>query len=606
MILTPTKYSNTQRTISGLNNFVFNNDVIINCDTLLGAVSITLLDIASDQWNTIYKVYINDSGNNASVNNITITAPVGYKINGLSTYVVAVNGQSTLIRVTSDVDYLAISTYGGSQGVQGIQGIQGITGSQGVQGTQGIQGATGSQGTQGIQGLQGIQGIQGIQGLQGLGTTGYYILAYNNATSIVASLPNSPTPIPNLQISPDLAPNGFTIASQSFPNDQLRATNTGVYKVSFQVYFTNNSLSTQSATVSASKSGTVVPESIVSQEFLAGQSGMIECSFLASISANSGIRFVFYVTDVLLIVDRPPTGTGSTSFPFQANIISVGYTGIQGATGSQGSTGIQGSLGTQGIQGVQGVQGIQGIQGVQGTIIADTNWQDLDGFSYYGVGVAKPQARRIGNQVFFRGLVYIPLSSDTGATLIPLTTANSYANEPYNQVYSGAGGCTISSLGSIVFNLSSSVVPTSVVPALTNFDGTYRSQRIGTRSINITENYGMSLTSFMNIVISNTKQLAIAVNLDLEDIVPTTNDLIGSIPTRLITSNVTAGEYVPNYLNASSELQSFATAGLQTLKTETDFSGVDYTYPFSCDASNQNQIGGFVIALDGISAFLTP
>ena len=149
-------------------------------------------------------------------------------------------------------------------------------------------------------------------------------------------------------------------------------------------------------------------------------------------------------------------------------------------------------------------------------------------------------------------------------------------------------------------------MPTSVVPALTNFDGTYRTQRIGVRPINITETYGMSLTSFMNIVITNTKQLAIAVNLDLEDIIPTAFDLIGSIPTRFITSNVRAGEYVPNYLNTSSELQSFATAGLQTIKTETDFSGVDYTYPFSCNASNQNQIGGFVVALDGISAFLTP
>jgi hypothetical protein len=393
MILTPTKYSNTQRTISGLNNFVFNNDVIINCDTLLGAVSITLLDIASDQWNTIYKVYINDSGNNASVNNITITAPVGYKINGLSTYVVAVNGQSTLIRVTSDVDYLAISTNGGIQGIQGVQGRQGTT------------------------------GIQGVQGRQG--TTG--------------------------------------------------------------------------------------------------------------------------------------------------------------------------------------IQGLQGVQGLTGTVITDTGWQDLDGFSYYPVSVSKPQARRIGNQVFFRGVVFIPLSSDSGATLVPFTSATAYQNQPYNQVYDGgAGGCTISSLGTITFNLSSSVVPTSVVPALTNFDGTYRTQRIGTRAIEITANNGMSLTSFFNVVITDTKQLIVAVNVDLEDIPVTPTDLIGSIPLRLITSNVRAGQYVPNYLNTSSEINSFATSGLQTLKTETDFSAVDYTYPFSCDASNQNQIGGFVFTLDGISAFLTP
>jgi hypothetical protein len=113
-------------------------------------------------------------------------------------------------------------------------------------------------------------------------------------------------------------------------------------------------------------------------------------------------------------------------------------------------------------------------------------------------------------------------------------------------------------------------------------------------------------SSFFNVVITDTKQLIVAVNVDLEDIPVTPTDLIGSIPLRLITSNVRAGQYVPNYLNTSSEINSFATSGLQTLKTETDFSAVDYTYPFSCDASNQNQIGGFVFTLDGISAFLTP
>jgi hypothetical protein len=292
--------------------------------------------------------------------------------------------------------------------------------------------------------------------------------------------------------------------------------------------------------------------------------------------------------------------TGQTGLGVQ------GITGLQGKSGAQGFSGLQGILGIQGTVGPRGIQGTQGIQGIQGPTLVDTNWVNLEGFDYYPGSIQKPQTRRIGNQVFFRGVVYIPLSSDSGATLVPFTSVSAYSNQPYNQVYSGSGGCTISGLGSILFNLSSSVVPTSVVPALTNFDGTYRAQRIGVRPINITENYGMSLTSFMNIVITNTKQLAVAVNVDLEDIIPTAYDLFGSIPTRLITSNVRAGEYVPNYLNTSSEIHSIKTAGLQTLKAETDFGTVDYTYPFSCDASNQNQIGGFVFALDGISAFLTP
>jgi hypothetical protein len=42
------------------------------------------------------------------------------------------------------------------------------------------------------------------------------------------------------------------------------------------------------------------------------------------------------------------------------------------------------------------------------------------------------------------------------------------------------------------------------------------------------------------------------------------------------------------------------------LRTETDFLSTNYTYPFDCDASNQNQIGGFVARLDGLSAYIAP
>ena len=89
MILNPTKYKNPQRTISGAVNYVFNGDTIILCDTSLGIVNLTLLDIPNDQWNTTYKLYVVDKSNNAAINNITINAPLGFTINGASSLVIS-------------------------------------------------------------------------------------------------------------------------------------------------------------------------------------------------------------------------------------------------------------------------------------------------------------------------------------------------------------------------------------------------------------------------------------------------------------------------------------------------------------------------------------
>jgi hypothetical protein len=113
MILNPTKYKNPQRTILGAINFVFNGDTIILCDTTLGIVNLTLLEIPKDQWNTTYKLYVADKSNNAGTNNITITAPVGYLINGATSLVISNNGGCALIRVTENNQYLASLTSGG-------------------------------------------------------------------------------------------------------------------------------------------------------------------------------------------------------------------------------------------------------------------------------------------------------------------------------------------------------------------------------------------------------------------------------------------------------------------------------------------------------------
>lgn len=116
MMLQPTKYKNTFRTITGLNNPVFNNDVILLCDTTLAPVSINLLELAPDHWSTVYKLYIEDRAGNASANNITINAPAGYTINGQPSLTINVDNATCVIRVANNEAYIASLSYGVSAG----------------------------------------------------------------------------------------------------------------------------------------------------------------------------------------------------------------------------------------------------------------------------------------------------------------------------------------------------------------------------------------------------------------------------------------------------------------------------------------------------------
>lgn len=116
MILNATKYGNTTRTIVGAINFVYNNDVVLLCDTSLAPVTLDLLQIPIDFFSTQYKLYIVDKNNNASVNNITIKAQVGNTVNNALTAVINVNGGVGVVTISSNTTYNAQFNYGGGAG----------------------------------------------------------------------------------------------------------------------------------------------------------------------------------------------------------------------------------------------------------------------------------------------------------------------------------------------------------------------------------------------------------------------------------------------------------------------------------------------------------
>lgn len=105
MALYSTAYPNNSRTIVGT-AVLFQDDSILLCDTSLGAVNITLLDIPNDYWNTTWKLYVVDKSNNAGTNNITINAGIGQTINSGASLVINTNGGSAVIRIASNSSYL--------------------------------------------------------------------------------------------------------------------------------------------------------------------------------------------------------------------------------------------------------------------------------------------------------------------------------------------------------------------------------------------------------------------------------------------------------------------------------------------------------------------
>lgn len=234
----------------------------------------------------------------------------------------------------------------------------------------------------------------------------------------------------------------------------------------------------------------------------------------------------------------------------------------------------------------------------------DTGWVDLDGFEYQAA-IGKPQCRKIGKQIHFRGQVIIPLSNDGGSTLIPIVNSNSYVSEWYNQVFTSTNGLnkgvTVNPDGTITFNLNSSVIPTSVLPALTNFDGTYINQLMGFRAISDKTGFGSCLSAFFQLIITTDKKLRIQTLIDFEQPSATApNYNIGTIPLRFITSYIRQFDNIPNYIGANANIDNVVTPAPANLTT--DVNAIDWA--FSADAGQPDQIGGFVFRLDGLTAYI--
>ncbi len=324
---------------------------------------------------------------------------------------------------------------------------------------------------------------------------------------------------------------------------------------------------------------------------------------------------------------------------FTGPIGAQGMVGPQGIKGDQGPAGPQGPQGPQGFTGSVGPQGSTGPQGIAGiptaiadttTIdltytggiltadIVDTGWHDLLGFDHYinSMTALKPEARRIGKVIYFRGQVVIPLDNPTKAgNVVPFDSSDAYYGVQGCTPYEGTGGVTIDSNNqSFVFNKDVSVIPAAVLNPSIPFDGVYTMGLItSVRPIELTSQFGTCLTGSFVVGITSAKKLYISALKDAENLYTLgENQVTGGAPLRYITSNVRAGEFVPNFISANSFITSMNTSSsINQIEASARFpaipptpGSIDLEWTFDCDAGDPNNLGGFSFRLDGLTSFI--
>jgi hypothetical protein len=181
--------------------------------------------------------------------------------------------------------------------------------------------------------------------------------------------------------------------------------------------------------------------------------------------------------------------------------------------------------------------------------INDTGWVNLQGFAYYQGGMASslPQCRRVGNQIYFRGTVYVPLANGTGTSAQPLTAVDTYRTITRGLSYIGSGGTILDAQGRLLFNsnggAAQSVIPSSVLTAGTVLDNQYvHSVPFLTRQIAVESQLGngqygtVLLTAYGKIELLTNGTLRVTPLNVLES---NTSDLVTMVGTSLFT-NITS------------------------------------------------------------------
>jgi hypothetical protein len=260
--------------------------------------------------------------------------------------------------------------------------------------------------------------------------------------------------------------------------------------------------------------------------------------------------------------------------------------------------------------------------------VIDTGWINLNGFEYYdmtytGSASFRPQCRRIGNVVHFRGFLVVPLAVSADLKS-PLTYG--YRSSPGYDSYfavphpftatTGAGSCVLGVGEFLTFNEGDSVIPTGILSAGETLDKSYGiGFRIAVRPINVgiaPTSISTMLTSLASVNINSNGTLEWGPTSNSEESVVVGNTIsFNTSPVNYIQSIVTLGENVPKFSATASTYDS-ATVGAPTppaigVLATTELEYLDaLVYPFSANSTLAAQLGGLGVRIDGLTSFINP
>lgn len=262
--------------------------------------------------------------------------------------------------------------------------------------------------------------------------------------------------------------------------------------------------------------------------------------------------------------------------------------------------------------------------------IQDTGWQPLIGFEWYSGSMLNtgvlPECRRIGNVIYFRGLMYVPLSDSgtIGGNPIPMTKVDQYYNpgnptSPYlttAPATSGTGSVNTSAAGVIRWNNNQNMIPSSILSVTESIDGPTRFQypSVMSRAVGVGPDVnGSPYSTGEGVILSSAGRLGLQSNgsfyfatlKDQEFPSFMGNTLLGNSALRYMTSNVRNGELVPQFNGAGSNIHSFPATTNNVTADAYPGDSVARTgnyYLFDCDAAEEGQLGGFYITIDNLVA----
>jgi hypothetical protein len=265
------------------------------------------------------------------------------------------------------------------------------------------------------------------------------------------------------------------------------------------------------------------------------------------------------------------------------------------------------------------------LTNTSGTLSAsmqDTGWKELLGFSYMSGAVFRPYCRRIGNIIYFKGSIYVPIGTADnggGGTIVPVVNPDDYNDlargYTFNTLQATSGAdpdaCLLKTsnyalwgIGGealrLEFSRGNSVIPPGILGLGETLDAgsTVTGRIICERAARSTAEDNLAMTSVINLSISSTGTLIVTSANFLDIFQP---PYVGktSLTRQLCTTAIT-GENIPEYYGTAPSQFNATAAGPYA----PNLVGSADTYRFNQDMSRAEQLGGLSINISDIKAFV--